>query len=570
MRNLPIFFKGLASTAVMALCLSVAIALAYFTFSRVAEESTAIAEDEIPRYAAVSDVAAATQQLHIELLRLISWSANGLSGDTLTRQEERVRTLTEDLRPRLVAIGGDGSGSETPATTSAERTADDELSIAHQAETYFAAANQAVEMNAVDPSLGVMMVNEADVAFQTLTTSMLAMAAESRDNTMNKAVAMARDVTSSSWQFIVVALVSVVVGVCASTLVLRSIVSPLKQLKASVERFSEGELSVDETNLDRKDEVGQVASAVHAMASRLRDRVQTTNEIAKGDLSVKITPASDRDGLGIALCSMVDALYSTVAGVRDRAITVAERAANMTRASSQMRDGAQTQADAAQSASAATEEIAASIRQAATHAAATEAIATGSATDARTSGAAVERAVAAMTTIAEKIDVIQEIARQTDLLALNAAVEAARAGEHGKGFAVVAAEVRRLAERSQFAAAEISTLSTSTMDAANEAGEMLDGLLPKIEETAALVKEISSSTHEQQVAAEQISHSVQNLNSIIARNTTLATQTAETADDLSDDSEELNKLIQQFQLNETGTVSAQNTLSDTTEMSFAA
>src|SRR6201999_2150874 len=130
------------------------------------------------------------------------------------------------------------------------------------------------------------------------------------------------------------------------------------------------------------------------------------------------------------------------------------------------------------------------------------------------SGAAVGKAVTAMATIAEKIMIVQEVARQTDLLALNGDVEAARAGEHGKGFAVVASEVRKLAERSQAAAAEISTLSGETVKAAQSAGSMLAKLVPDIKRTAELVEEITAACREQDVGSSQINQAIQQLDKV--------------------------------------------------------
>ncbi len=159
--------------------------------------------------------------------------------------------------------------------------------------------------------------------------------------------------------------------------------------------------------------------------------------------------------------------------------------------------------------------MASNIKQNAENAAQTEKIARQSSKDAELSGEAVHRAVIAMQTIAEKITIVQEIARQTDLLALNAAVEAARAGEHGKGFAVVASEVRKLAERSQTAAAEIGAVSSDTVKAAQEAGEMLTRLVPNIRKTSDLVAEISAACREQDIGSSQINEAIQQLDKVI-------------------------------------------------------
>jgi methyl-accepting chemotaxis protein len=164
-------------------------------------------------------------------------------------------------------------------------------------------------------------------------------------------------------------------------------------------------------------------------------------------------------------------------------------------------------------------------------------------------GHAVMEAVTAMKEIAGKISIIEEIARQTNLLALNAAIEAARAGEHGKGFAVVASEVRKLAERSQTAAAEISELSVRSTGVAEKAGEMLTKLVPDIQKTAELVQEISAATNEQNAGVEQINKAIQQLDQVIQQNAGASEEMASTAEELSSQAEQLESTIAFFKVN---------------------
>ncbi|WP_235264124.1 methyl-accepting chemotaxis protein, partial [Geoalkalibacter ferrihydriticus] len=206
------------------------------------------------------------------------------------------------------------------------------------------------------------------------------------------------------------------------------------------------------------------------------------------------------------------------------------------------------QAAAAEEASSSMEQMAANIRQNADNAMQTEKIAAKSAQDARQGGEAVGKTVTAMKQIADKISIVEEIARQTNLLALNAAIEAARAGEHGKGFAVVAAEVRKLAERSQTAAAEISDLSGSSVEIAEQAGKMLTQMVPDIQKTAELVQEIAAASKEQDAGAEQVNKAIQQLDQVIQQNASASEEMASTSEELSSQAEQLQQAIAYFKV----------------------
>ncbi len=325
----------------------------------------------------------------------------------------------------------------------------------------------------------------------------------------------------------------------------RGISKPVQAGVALAQAIASGDFS-QRINLRRNDELGQLALALDDMSERLEVSAGVASEIAKGNLLVDVTPASEHDQLGNALLNMVTKLQEVMGQVKLTTTQVTYGTQAMSASSEEMSQGASEQAAAAEEASSSIEQMTANIRQNADNAMQTEKIAIQAASDAQEGGGAVNATVGAMKQIADKIMIIEEIARQTNLLALNAAIEAARAGEHGKGFAVVAAEVRKLAERSQQAAAEINDLSTSSVDVAEKAGQLLEVIVPNIQRTAELVQEISAASREQDSGAEQINKSIQQLDGVIQQNASASEEMASTAEELSAQSAQLEEMISFF------------------------
>lgn len=347
---------------------------------------------------------------------------------------------------------------------------------------------------------------------------------------------------------VLAALLSLAIGVGLG----RSLTQPLGAAVELIKAAARGDVS-NRSDDKAPDELGQLLRELNTMLDGMSDVSRVAGRLAAGDLTVNHTPLSDVDQLGLAMVEMVAKLRVVVADVRTAAENVAVGSDQLSASAQSLAQGNAQQSSSTQETAASMEQMSSAIVSNTTNAKQTSEIARQAANDGVTSGEAVKNTVDAIKQIAERISVIEEIARKTDLLALNAAVEAARAGEHGKGFAVVASEVRKLAERSQVAASEIGKLTHDCVSLGDQAGTLLSRLVPDIRRTAELIGHIVTASSEQTASATNVNRAMQQLDSVVQRNSAASEEVAATAEELTAQSNQLRQNLAFFQVGqETG------------------
>lgn len=317
----------------------------------------------------------------------------------------------------------------------------------------------------------------------------------------------------------------------------------LREMAAITERIGQGDVDVAITPRSERDAFG---NALMNMTRYLGDMARVADEISAGRLDAQVHPRSASDRFGNAFVSMARGLSQLIGDIRSSADAIAVAATQLTESAQGLSEGATEEAASVTQTTGSLNLLNDSIARTVREIAQMEDVARRGAADAEKSGKAMEVTVAAMMSITDKVSAINQIADQTNLLSLNAAIEAARAGEHGRGFAVVADEVRRLADVSRRTAGEITELAARSKATVAQSGELIDGLVPRIRQTANIVQAVAASSSEQVASLELVGKAMQQVDDVTHRNAAAAQQLGAMAQELTAQSETLQELIGRF------------------------
>jgi methyl-accepting chemotaxis protein len=328
---------------------------------------------------------------------------------------------------------------------------------------------------------------------------------------------------------------------------LDAVIGPLNVAATYVAKISVGDMPEKITD-NYNGDFNMIKENLNTLIGALNEIIEKAQMVADGDLTVDLKKRSENDELMESLNEMVKSTASIISEFQNASENISASSQQMSSTSQQISQGATEQASSAEEVSSSMEQMLANIQQNTDNAQQTEKIALNASEGIQNVSKASNETLKFMQEIADKISIIGEISRETNILALNAAVEAARAGEHGKGFAVVAAEVRKLAERSQISAVEIDELTKNSVKATDESSKLLEAIAPEIGKTAKLVQEIAAASIEQSSGADQVNNAIQQLNQVTQQNAAASEEMATSSEEQASQSEQLLEMISFFKL----------------------
>jgi methyl-accepting chemotaxis protein len=362
---------------------------------------------------------------------------------------------------------------------------------------------------------------------------------------------------------IIVAIVFVGISILISLLFARSIGNPINKIAAAADRLAIGDIGSDvDVNVKSKDEIGLLAKSFKSLIASMHEQAQAIERLADADLTVEITPRSERDLVGKKLVQLANQMNDIMTDISSASEQVAGGARHISDSSMALSQGATEQASSIEELTASIEQISTQTKLNTQNANQANELADTAKSDAIQGNDQMKDMLKAMDEINESsaniskiIKVIDDIAFQTNILALNAAVEAARAGQHGKGFAVVAEEVRNLAARSANAAKETTEMIEGSIrkaeggtTIAKNTAEALNKIVNEIEKVAKLVNDISVASNEQYSAISQISQGIMQVSQVVQSNSATSEESAAASEELSSQAELLNELVVKFKL----------------------
>lgn len=438
-----------------------------------------------------------------------------------------------------------------------------DLIISYSNAKDYEAADNEIETNSM------VISSEANDVFEGVIASMVKEADEESEN-------IDSHVKTLAFSLIVICIVCIIIMLVLCFSITRTITIPVAKLSEAARKLAIGDVNVDCEKI-HDDDLGELMDAFDHMTDTIKDQAAIADAISKGDLTVDVTPRSDKDLLGKALQRLVDNNNKALGSVQESTMQVTIGAEQVANASQALAQGSTEQASALQQVTASINEIAEKTKKNASEATTANDLVKTVKNMAEDGNGQMKSLTGAMNdindsseTISKIIKTIDDIAFQTNILALNAAVEAARAGVHGKGFAVVAEEVRNLAAKCGSAASETAEMIEDSIrkvgngrQLASETAEALDKIVASIEEVAGIINNIAISSNDQATAVSQIDQAIGQVSTVVQTNSATSEQCASASEELSNQAMNLRNQMAEYKLKTGAGSSSTNSISIT-------